>query len=95
VSLAQAFVHDPPLLVVDEPTSGLDPLQQEEVRGVLRELAGERTVLLCTHDLAEARALADRVAVLHQGRVVGAGPTAAVLGAGDPLALFRGEASSA
>lgn len=92
VSLAQAFLADPPLVIVDEPTSGLDPLQQEEVRSVLRELHGRRTLLLCTHDLTEARALTERVAILHRGRLVAVGPTERVLGAGDPLALFRGEA---
>jgi ABC-2 type transport system ATP-binding protein len=95
VSLAQAFLHDPPLLIVDEPTSGLDPVQQEEVRGVLRGLRGERTLLLCTHDLGEARALAERVAVLHRGRLVTMGPSEAVLGAHDPLALFRGNGGGA
>jgi ABC-2 type transport system ATP-binding protein len=95
VNLAQGFLHDPPLLLVDEPTSGLDPLQQAEVRGVLRALRGERTLLLCTHDLGEARELTERVAVLHRGRLVAVGPTAEVLGAGDPLALFRGEGRAA
>ena len=89
VSLAQAFLHDPPLVIVDEPTSGLDPLQQLEVRQLLAELGGRRTVLLCTHDLSEARALADRVAVLSRGRVVALGPSSEVLGADDPLELFR------
>ena len=90
VSLAQAFLHDPPLVIVDEPTGGLDPVQQREVQDRLRELRGERTILLCTHDLAEARGLADRVAVLDAGRLVAEGPTEAVLGSGDPLALFAG-----
>jgi ABC-2 type transport system ATP-binding protein len=90
VSLAQAFLHDPPLLIVDEPTGGLDPVQQDEVQRVLADLAGSRTVLLCTHDLAEARRLASRVAVLHAGRLVAEGPTGEVLGGADPLALFRG-----
>lgn len=94
VSLAQAFLHDPPLLIVDEPTSGLDPLQQEEVRDVLRNLHGNHTLILCTHDLAEARALTGRAAVLHRGRLVTEGPTAEVLGGDDPLALFRGEATA-
>ncbi len=89
VSLAQAFLHDPPLVIVDEPTGGLDPLQQREVQERLRELRGERTILLCTHDLAEARELTSRVAILDAGRLVVEGPTEAVLGAGDPLALFR------
>jgi ABC-2 type transport system ATP-binding protein len=89
VSLAQGFLHDPPLLIVDEPTGGLDPLQQEEVREALCSARGRRTVLLCTHDLAEARALARRVAVLRAGRLVALGPTEQVLGGDDPFALFR------
>jgi ABC-2 type transport system ATP-binding protein len=95
VNLAQAFLHDPPLLLVDEPTSGLDPLQQAEVRRVLRALRGERTLVICTHDLAEARELTERVAVLHRGRLVALGATEQVLGEGDPLALFRGEGRAA
>jgi len=95
VSLAQAFLHDPPLVIVDEPTAGLDPLQQAEVRDVLASLRGRRTLLLCTHDLAEARALTSRVAILSRGRLVACGPTAEVLGAGDPLALFRESAREA
>jgi len=94
VSLAQAFVADPRLVIVDEPTSGLDPLQQEEVRGQLRALRGERTLLLCTHDLAEARALTDRVAVLARGRLVALGASQEVLGGDDPLALFRDGAAA-
>ncbi len=89
VSLAQAFVHDPPLLVVDEPTSGLDPLQQFEVREFLRSLAGQRTVILCTHDLLEARALATRVGVLRTGKLAALGSVDEVLDAAAPLDLFR------
>ncbi|MCZ6781961.1 MAG: ABC transporter ATP-binding protein [Proteobacteria bacterium] len=95
VSLAQAFLHEPRLVIVDEPTSGLDPLQQAEVRGVLAALRGRRTVLLCTHDLAEARELTSRVAVLRRGRLVRLGPTAEVLGGDDPYALFRDDDPSA
>jgi len=89
VSLAQAFLHDPPLVIVDEPTGGLDPVQRGYVQEVLRGLQGDRTVLLCTHDLAEARALTSHVAVLAAGRLVASGPTADVLGDGDSLSLFR------
>ena len=95
VSLAQGILHDPPLVVADEPTSGLDPLQQAEVDEVLAGLRGERTVILCTHDLAEARALTSRVAVLRQGRLVAVGPAHEVLGGGDPLALFRAPGAAA
>ena len=91
VSLAQAFLCNPPLVVVDEPTIGLDPLQQQEVRGLLRALRGQRTLILCTHDLGEARDLTERTAILHRGKLVATGPTAEVLGGGDALSLFRGE----
>jgi ABC-2 type transport system ATP-binding protein len=92
VSLAQAFLHDPSLLIVDEPTGGLDPLQQEEVREVLAQLRGERTLLLCTHDLAEARGLCERVAVLNRGRLAALGRTETVLSGDTPLAMFRSDA---
>jgi ABC-2 type transport system ATP-binding protein len=95
VNLAQAFLHDPPLVLVDEPTSGLDPLQQAEVRRVLRALRGERTLIVCTHDLGEARELTERVAVLQRGRMAALGPTENVLGGIDPLALFRSEGAAA
>ena len=89
VSLAQAFLHDPALVIVDEPTGGLDPLQQGDEREILADLQGQRAVILCTHDLAEARALTSRVAVLSHGRLLRTGPTEEVLGASDPLELFR------
>ncbi len=89
VSLAQAFLHDPPLVIVDEPTGGLDPVQQAEVQGTLAALRGARTVVLCTHDLGEARRLASHVAVLRAGRLVAEGATDEVLGGEDPMALFR------
>jgi ABC-2 type transport system ATP-binding protein len=88
VSLAQAFLHDPPLLIVDEPTSGLDPLNQESVREVIRDARGQRTVILCTHDLNEARQLADRVAVLHRGHLVALGAPGEILDGKDLHPLF-------
>ncbi len=91
VSLAQAFLCEPSLLVVDEPTSGLDPLQRAEVREVIAGLRGQRTVILCTHDLAEARQLTSRVAILFRGRLMAVGPTDELLGGGNSLGLFRGE----
>jgi ABC-2 type transport system ATP-binding protein len=91
VSLAQAFLHEPTLLIADEPTSGLDPAQQSDVRALLAELRGRRTVILCTHQLEEARALAGRVGVLRRGRLEALGTPEAVLGADAPLHLFRPE----
>ncbi len=69
VSLAQALLADPELLVIDEPTVGLDPRQQIELRETLRTLGGAHTVLLCTHQLAEAELLCGRVALLDRGRL--------------------------
>ena len=70
VSLAQALLHDPPLLVIDEPTVGLDPRQQLELRTLIRSFGGDHTVLLCTHQLREAEATCDRVALLDNGSLV-------------------------
>ncbi len=70
VGLADALVADPPVLILDEPTAGLDPNQLREVRLLLAELARERTVLLSTHLLAEVEALATRVVIIREGRIV-------------------------
>lgn len=90
VSLAQALLHDPGLVIADEPTSGLDPVQRGDVQRALAGQAGARTLLLCTHDLDEARRLTTRCAVLSGGRVVASGPTGEILPAGADLDLFRG-----
>ncbi len=68
VSLAQALLHEPALLVIDEPTVGLDPAQQIALRRIIQELGGDHTVLLCTHQLGEAEACCDRVLLLVGGR---------------------------
>ena len=70
VSLAQALLHEPSLVVVDEPTVGLDPRQQIELRRILSSLSGKHTVVLCTHQLGEAEECCDRVGLLDQGRLV-------------------------
>jgi ABC-2 type transport system ATP-binding protein len=94
VSLAQAFLHDPPLLIVDEPTGGLDPVQQREVQDTLRALRGERTIILCTHDLREAERLCSHVAVLRRGQLVTRGATNEILGQDQALELFRDDSGS-
>ena len=73
VGLAAALLHDPPVLVLDEPTSGLDPHQIGQVRSLIRELAGQHTVLLSSHILPEVQRVADRVVIIAQGRVVADG----------------------
>ncbi len=73
LGLAQAIVHDPPVLILDEPTSGLDPNQVSEVRGLIRELKKEKTLLLSTHILSEVTATCDRVVIIHSGKIVADG----------------------
>ena len=68
--LAQALIHDPPVLVLDEPTIGLDPRQIIEIRSLIRELAGQRTVILSTHILPEVSQICEKVVIINDGRVV-------------------------
>jgi ABC-2 type transport system ATP-binding protein len=71
VAVAQALLGDPALLILDEPTNGLDPRQIIEMRSHIRALAGERTVLVTSHILGEIERVADRVAILLGGRLLG------------------------
>ena len=73
VGLAAALLHDPPVLVLDEPTNGLDPAQIREVRGLVKELATRRTMLISSHILTEVERLCDRLIVVSGGRVRGDG----------------------
>jgi ABC-2 type transport system ATP-binding protein len=71
VAIAQALLGNPDLLILDEPTNGLDPRQIIEVRGHIRALAGERTILITSHILGEIERVADRAAILLEGRLLG------------------------
>lgn len=71
VAIAQALLGNPDVLVLDEPTNGLDPRQIIDMRGHIRTLAGERTVLVTSHILSEMERVADRVAILLGGRLLG------------------------
>ena len=73
VGLAQAMMGDPEILVLDEPTSGLDPNQIIEIRGIIKAIGKEKTVILCTHILSEAEATCDRVVIIHKGKIVADG----------------------
>jgi ABC-2 type transport system ATP-binding protein len=73
VGLAQALVHDPPLLILDEPTAGLDPAQITEVRRLIQDLGQTKCILLSTHILPEVEKTCDQVIILHQGRVAASG----------------------
>jgi len=80
LALTRTLLHDPPLLFLDEPTAALDPIASINVRDMVRSLAAghERTILICTHNLAEAQELCDRVIILRRGRVVADGSPAQV-----------------
>lgn len=70
VGLAQAIIHNPEVLILDEPTVGLDPRQIIEIRALIRELAGQHTVVLSTHILPEVAQVCEKVVIIHAGRVV-------------------------
>lgn len=70
LGLAQAILHDPPVLILDEPTIGLDPHQVQDLRHLIRQLGQTRTILLSTHILSEAEQLCDRVIILDRGHIV-------------------------
>ena len=70
VGLAQALVHNPEVLILDEPTAGLDPKQIIETRDLIRNLAGDHTIILSTHILPEVSQTCQRVVIINQGRVV-------------------------
>jgi ABC-2 type transport system ATP-binding protein len=74
VSMAQALLHDPEVLIMDEPTSGLDPNQIRGVRRLIRELGQSKTMLISTHILQEVEPVADRVLFIHDGKIVFDGP---------------------
>ena len=70
VGIAQAILHEPPLLILDEPTIGIDPRQVVETRQIIKGLGGTHTVLISSHVLPEVSMIADRVLIIHEGHVV-------------------------
>lgn len=71
LALVRTLLHDPPVLLLDEPTSAMDPESSHMVREALLKLrSGERTILLCTHNLYEAEELADQIAIIRRGRII-------------------------
>ncbi len=95
VQLAGALLFDPELVILDEPGSGLDPVNVVLVRRLLQELAAERrAILLSTHQMGEAEKLCDEIVLVHDGRVVKAGPLAEVKASGGRDAIhveFEGD----
>ena len=70
VGLAQAFIHDPQVLILDEPTSGLDPNQLVEIRELIKTIGKEKTIMLSTHIMQEVEAICDRVIIINKGKIV-------------------------
>jgi ABC-2 type transport system ATP-binding protein len=97
VGLAQAIVHDPPVLILDEPTVGLDPIQINEIRGLIADLASgdaQHTVVLSSHILAEVSAICRRIIMINEGRKTVDAPIEELTSEGRSLeALFAREAT--
>ena len=85
VSMAQALLHDPEVLILDEPTSGLDPNQIKGVRDLIKKLGESKTVLVSTHILQEVEPVASRVIFIHDGRIVFDGTPRELAADGRPL----------
>src|SRR5215475_13722210 len=70
VGLAQAIIHDPPVLILDEPTDGLDPNQKHEVRSLINEMARDKIIVISTHILEEVDAVCSRAIIIARGKIV-------------------------
>ena len=70
VGLAQAFIHNPEVLILDEPTTGLDPNQIVEIRQLIKEIGKDKTVMLSTHIMQEVEAICDRAIIINEGEIV-------------------------
>jgi ABC-2 type transport system ATP-binding protein len=79
VGLAQAILHDPPVLIMDEPTDGLDPNQKHAVRGLIRAMAAEKAIIISTHLLEEVDAICTRAVIIDRGTLVADGTPAELL----------------
>ena len=74
LALARALLHNPPVLLLDEPTSAMDPESARLVRDAIRDLRSEeRTIIICTHNLAEAEELSDKIAIIRRGKIIAQG----------------------
>jgi ABC-2 type transport system ATP-binding protein len=80
VGLAQAIIHDPPILILDEPTSGLDPNQIIEIRSLIKALGKRKTVILSTHILQEVEAVCSQVLIINEGRIAAQGSPEEIAG---------------
>ncbi len=79
--MAQAILHDPPVLILDEPTDGLDPNQKQQVRRLIRDMAPDKIIVVSTHILEEVDALCSRAMIIARGRLLADDTPAGLLGA--------------
>jgi ABC-2 type transport system ATP-binding protein len=79
VGLAQAILHDPPVLILDEPTDGLDPNQKQHVRALIRGMAAQKAIVVSTHILEEVDAVCTRAVIIDRGRIVADGTAETLL----------------
>lgn len=90
VGLAHALIHDPEVLILDEPTTGLDPNQLIEIRGLIKSIGKEKTVILSTHIMQEVEALCERVIIINHGKIVADRKVAEIVHEGKTVEkLFR------
>lgn len=73
VGLAATLIHDPEIIILDEPTVGLDPNQIVEIRNLIKKLGKEKTVVICSHNLAEIELTCNRIIIINQGKIVASG----------------------
>ncbi|NQT96544.1 MAG: ATP-binding cassette domain-containing protein [Candidatus Marinimicrobia bacterium] len=85
IGLATAIMHDPQILIMDEPVSGLDPNQIVEIRELIKELGKEKLVIISSHILQEIKATVDRIAIIHEGKIIADGTSQEL------MASFRGK----
>ena len=88
VGLAQAMIHEPPILILDEPTSGLDPNQIVEIRKLIKDLGKDRTIILSTHNLPEVQMTCSRMIIISNGKKVADGTAAELERQGHEKARF-------
>ena len=86
VALARAIAREPEIIFFDEPTTGLDPIMADVINNLIVKSVGDlgATAVSITHDMASARKIADRIAMLHQGRIIWQGPVQAIDNSGNP-----------
>jgi ABC-2 type transport system ATP-binding protein len=95
IGLAQALINDPELLILDEPTAGLDPIGTRQIKDLIKQLADRgKTVLLCSHLLADVEDVCDRIAILYGGRLQSQGQVAALLQRTDKRQITTGVLSA-